>query len=122
RTKLQYNMNKANFKSIYSTRSRKSKQREVQIINRKQMSGNINIFTIINNPIFAFIASPILAYESLFNFMPSALLYSTILGSIMLTLFAILLLIPIVKIMFILKNISMYFYDLHLYKKSKLRY
>ncbi|MDO8610304.1 MAG: hypothetical protein Q7R95_07175 [bacterium] len=115
-------MNKANFKSIYSTRSRKSKQREVQIINRKQMSGNISIFTIINNPIFAFIASPILAYESLFNFMPSALLYSTILGSIMLTLFIIFLLIPFIKLLLIVKNISMYFYNLRFYNKAILRH
>lgn len=64
----------------------------------------MNIRTMVRSPFFAFIISPFLAYECFFNFMPRVLNISLVLSSIIFSLSLFLLIVPLFKVLFILKN------------------
>jgi len=64
------------------------------------------IITLVRNPIFAIIVSPLLAYECFFNIMPYVLDFSYFLCSIIITVSFVFLLIPIFEVLFILRKIS----------------
>lgn len=89
----------------------------------KSSNDKLNIFTTYHNPIFTFIVCPLLAYECFFNFMPIALLYSSLIASILFTISFFLLLIPFIEVLSAIKNISVYFFylTLNLNHKAKVR-
>lgn len=72
----------------------------------------------IHIPVFAIIVCPFLAYEFLFNLMPYALDFSSILGSIIFTISLLFLTVPLFEVVFFLRSNGEFFFHLHPQKKS----
>lgn len=119
---LQLVMNTTQIKktgSKYKVISRRYKT--VKLMNdQKQEINNekIDIFSIISNPFFAFIISPFLAYICFFNVMSRVLDFSILLGSVIFSISLLFLMIPLLKMTFIVTNSSVYIFKILSHKKA----
>lgn len=91
-------------------------------LQKKIKRNNFNIPLIFNNSIFIFIVCPFMAYECLINFMPFALYFSLIFGSILFSMSLLFLIVPMVKTIFIFNNIFSYFFSLRIHKQEIMRH